>query len=138
MAFLLSIRKMGSKTYRHDSYNEWRRLFQCKKNNFKAKCVEKVNGVGIDLIKFHPKALENKINLRNINGYQAEDFILICVGELNNNKNQRVLINAVNILKYKIPNLKLLIVGDGINKDRYQSLINKLELNINVNLLGVS
>lgn len=61
---------------------------------------------------------------------------MICVGELNNNKNQRVLINAVNILKYKIPNLKLLIVGDGINKDRYQSLINKLELNINVNLLG--
>ncbi|MDO6355735.1 glycosyltransferase family 4 protein [Caloramator sp. CAR-1] len=103
---------------------------------FKAKKIYKVNGVGIDLKKFGPQTQGEKKELRKHYGYKDEDFILINVAELNSNKNQVLLINAINKLKDKIPNIKLLLVGTGPLKEQYEELVKKLNLENYVVFLG--
>lgn len=49
--------------------------------------------------------------MRSQYGYSEKNYILIYPGELSNRKNQAMLIEVVELLKYKIPNLKLLLPG---------------------------
>jgi len=104
---------------------------------FKAKEIKLVHGVGIDLNKFTPQTSERKDQLRKKYGYKKEDFILFYAAELNYNKHQDLLIKVINILKDKIPNLKLLLAGTGPLKDKYQKMINELNLNSYITLLGL-
>lgn len=110
--------------------------FETAKKNFKAKQIELVNGVGIDTHRFTPQSLEKKLMLRKEYGYTEKDFILISVAELNSNKQQDLLINAVYLLKNRIPNLKLLLVGDGELKEHYSLQVSELGLGENVHFLG--
>lgn len=106
------------------------------KKKFKAHKVELVHGVGIDLKKFQPQTDQIKVELRNKYSYNPDDFILIYVGELSYRKHQDVLIKAIDKIVNQIPNLKLLLVGDGDLFDTYQELIIKNNLSKNVELLG--
>lgn len=106
------------------------------KRKFKVKRVEKVNGVGIDLNKFRPQTKGIKLELRKEYNYTNDDFIMIFVGELNTNKNQKQLINSMDLLKEELPNLKLLLVGDGPLRESYEALIKELRLENIVKLLG--
>lgn len=110
--------------------------YKIAKAKFKAKQVVKVNGVGIDTSRFKPQTLANKLKLRKKYGYSEKDFILIFVGELNSNKHQDLLINVVDKLKDKIPNLKLLLVGNGTLEKKYKLLVKTLKLEKNVFFLG--
>ena len=103
---------------------------------FKAKRIEYVNGVGVNLEKFQPQTEELKSRLRKEYGYSDEDFILIYAGELNYNKNQGFLINTVELLKSRIPNIKLLLAGRGELSEEYNKAVNKLGLNDYVEFLG--
>lgn len=100
--------------------------YQIAKEKLRSKKVELVNGVGIDTSRFTPQTLEKKLELRKQYGYSEDDFILIFVAELNHNKHQDLLINAVSVLKDKIPNLKLLLVGKGDLSEQYKQLANEL------------
>ena len=51
--------------------------------------------------------------MRKAEGLSPEDFVILCTGELNENKNQKTLISAAALLKDKIPNLKVLLAGNG-------------------------
>lgn len=98
--------------------------------------VYKVNGVGIDLNKFYPQTKESKNKLRMEYGYTSDDFILIYVGELSYRKNQESLIKSVNQLVQKIPNLKVLLVGDGPLKESYKNLVINLGVQNHIEFLG--
>jgi glycosyltransferase EpsD len=98
--------------------------------------VYKVHGVGVNFNKFKPQTCEKKKDLRKQYGYSDEEFILICVAELNYNKHQDLLINAVSLLKNKIPNIKLLLVGEGSLKEKYKEDVKNLGLEKNINFLG--
>lgn len=106
------------------------------KKKFKAHKVELVHGVGIDFKKFQPQTDQIKVELRNKYSYNPDDFILIYVGELSYRKHQDTLIRMVEILKEDIPNLKLLLVGKGDYYNEYFRLIDSLELDNFVHLLG--
>jgi len=111
--------------------------YECAvKKKFKAGFIKKVNGVGIDLNKFIPQTVEKKKELRKKYGYDENDFILIYVGELNHNKNQGLIINVVDVLKNKISNIKLLLVGDGNLMGQYMNQVKKLNLEEYINFLG--
>lgn len=63
------------------------------------------------------------------------DNFILNIGRLHQQKGQKDLIIAFDMIKDKISQ-KLLIVGDGIEKDNLQSLIDELNLNDRVFLMG--
>lgn len=110
--------------------------FLAAKNKLNVKRSELVNGVGVNIDKFNVISTKKKNNLRTKLGYKEEDYILIYVAELSHRKHQDLLIETVNEIKNEIPNVKLLLVGQGVKQDTYQQMINELGLQNNVNLLG--
>lgn len=106
------------------------------KGNFRAKKIELVHGVGINLKKFSPVDTQQKYEIRTQYKYSKEDFIMIFVGELNYNKHQDILIRVVKELKKDIPNIKLLLVGKGEYYNKYSELIQTLNLEDYIELLG--
>lgn len=103
---------------------------------FKAKEIKMVHGVGVDLNKFEPQTMEKRNLSRKDYGYSEDDFILFYAAELNANKHQDLLINVLNNLKDKMPNIKLLLAGTGSLESQYKEQVNKLDLNKNVEFLG--
>ncbi|MEK4293548.1 glycosyltransferase family 4 protein [Paenibacillus sp. FSL R5-0914] len=115
-------------TINNEDYNIAKKKFRSK--------VMLINGVGINLDEFSIQTLEGKNRQRIDKGYNLDDFILIYVGELSYRKHQDLLIRAVNILKNKIPNIKLLLVGTGEKLEEYKSLSENLDLKDYVEFLG--
>jgi glycosyltransferase EpsD len=105
-------------------------------NSFWAKSVRHINGVGVDLNKFAPQAMESKIKLRKQYGFNNDDFILFFAAELNYNKHQDLLLKVVTELKDKIPQIKLLLAGNGDKKEFYKELAENLNVEKYVYFLG--
>jgi glycosyltransferase involved in cell wall biosynthesis len=80
----------------------------------------------------------NGIDLEKIKGLSPSEMKsdVIFAGRLLPYKNVDVLIKAVAILKEKKPDLSLLIVGDGPEKDRLENLANALGLDDNIRFTG--
>ena len=75
--------------------------------------VAHIHGVGVDETRYHPATPQEQLAMRKAEGLSLEDFVILCTGELNENKNQKTLISAAALLKDKIPNLKVLLAGNG-------------------------
>lgn len=73
--------------------------------------IFKIDGVGVNLSRFHPCTAEEKKALRAELGYAEKDFIITVVAELNRNKNQIMLVKAVPELRQTIPELKIMLIG---------------------------
>lgn len=71
----------------------------------------KIDGVGVNLSRFHPCSKKEKTALRAELGYSEKDFIITVVAELNKNKNQIMLVKSVPELIKVIPNLRILLIG---------------------------
>ncbi|MGE6260637.1 glycosyltransferase family 4 protein [Heyndrickxia sporothermodurans] len=121
----------GIITMNNEDYDLAKKLKLRKKDS-----VYRVNGIGVDLNKFIPITKEMKMDLRKKYGYSDEDFILIYVGELSYRKHQDQLIKAISLLKGKIPNLKLLLVGNGSLLNKYKELAEQLKIESHVEFLG--
>ena len=98
--------------------------------------VEHIHGVGANTDKYFLPTTELKKNLRIEEGYSDEDFICVCTGELNDNKNQILVLKAVSLLVKKIPNLKLILAGNGPKEDYLKNAINEMNLNKHVSMVG--
>lgn len=105
------------------------------RKKFKCKIIH-THGVGVNNKKFTIINDEERLNLRNKFNYNHDDFILICVGELNDNKNQQVIIRSVHELINIIPNIKLLLAGNGPNEIKLRKLVNELKMDRVVDFLG--
>ena len=98
-----------------------------------AKKVEYIPGVGLDIDKFKNCSVDRAENRKEL-GIGEEDIAILSVGELNDNKNHQVVINA--LAKLQNNKLHYLIAGQGENKDKLIKLANDLGLAKNVHLLG--
>ncbi len=107
--------------------------FELAKNKFKAKSVHYVPGVGIDLSRFENVQVDRNAKRREI-GVPEDAFLLLSVGELNENKNHQVIIKA--LAKLNNPNVHYAIAGIGDKKDYLLSLAKELEISENVHILG--
>lgn len=96
----------------------------------------RVHGVGINLQRFAPQSEEQKNHIRKAYNYKVDDFIIIYVGELSYRKHQDLLINSIRLVGKKFSNIKLLLVGDGGYKDKYESLVTELGVEEKVEFLG--
>jgi len=96
----------------------------------------KIHGMGVDLNRFKPISDEQKIIMRKNFGLSPSSFILIYPAELNRNKNQLFLLEVIDRLKTKVPNILLLLVGKGEMFDAYTSIIEQYDISRYVRLLG--
>lgn len=104
---------------------------------FKAKQIKLVHGVGVDENKFNFEMNEQeKEEYRKSLGLSKDDYVLICIGELNKNKNQIMQIEAMRTLVKENSNIKLLLVGKGLLKEFYEQKIQEYNLKENIFLLG--
>lgn len=110
---------------------------RAKKKFKKCKKIEFVHGVGFDSNRFNI-CINNtdKIKLKESLKINDEDIIISYVAELNQNKNQMLLINTIEEINKKQPKYKLLLIGDGPNKNKYIKEIKKSNLEEYVKILG--
>lgn len=95
-----------------------------------------IHGVGVSTARYHLHSAEEKEQLRKNEGLSARDFVVLCTGELNKNKDQKTLIDAALICKNEIPELKILLAGNGPMRDELQALITAGHAEDFVRLLG--
>ncbi len=109
--------------------------FELADSKFKTKVVY-IHGVGANSDRFKLKNLKERILLREEMRYSNKQFLILCIGELNNNKNQETVINALLEVKEHIPDVKLLLAGNGPKEKDLKQLVSELGLNSFVDFLG--
>lgn len=107
--------------------------YERAKSKFKAKRVEYIPGVGIDLEKFNTVEIDRALKRSQL-GLPKDAFVVLSVGELNKNKNHEVVIRA--IAKIDNPDIHYLICGQGQLDGYLRSLSKELGLENQVHLLG--
>lgn len=93
---------------------------------------------GIEVERFYKENIDNKQvkNLRKTLGISIRDFTILFVGRLAEEKNIEFLINSQKRLVEKHNNIKLIIVGDGPDKEKYEKLGKTLGLEDNIIFTG--
>lgn len=99
--------------------------FRLKKPGF----VERIPGVGVDLQRFGKKGITNSQDLVPEGG-----FHIVTAAELNENKNQRVIIEAIHQLPYN--DIYYSICGKGMLEQELRELIADYQLEDRIKLLG--
>ena len=72
-----------------------------------------IHGVGVSTERYHLHSAEKENILRSKEHLRIEDFVVLCTGELNANKDQQTLIHAAALCRDRIPELKVLLAGNG-------------------------
>lgn len=107
--------------------------YELAKRKFKAKEVHYVPGVGVDLSRFENVQVDRAAKRREI-GVPEDAFLLLSVGELNENKNHQVIIKA--LARLNNPNVHYAIAGVGDKREYLLELASKLGVSEQVHLLG--
>ena len=110
--------------------------FKITKEKFHSKKTYYIKGVGIDLNNYSKLSEEKREEKRNVLGITKKNFVISMVADLNFNKNQIQLINAIERLKDKCPDIKAFIIGSGEKGEELQRSINKKGLQNNIEMLG--
>jgi len=75
---------------------------------------------GVDINRFHPQNGKNPLDLRAMLGYKEDDFIVGTTAIFRPEKAYHVLFEGVEKVMPKIPNLKVVICGDGPTKKHFE------------------
>ena len=110
--------------------------YDLARKHFKAGKVVKVNGVGVDLTKFHVASEEEKRAAREALGIKPEQFVMLYPADLSKGKNHPMIFRAMARLKQDYPQLTLLCPGQPILEDEYKSCCEKLGVSSMVHFLG--
>lgn len=111
------------------------RLFRLKKNG----ALYKIPGVGLDTGRFRPLPEEERLAGRRRLGLRDQDFFLVSVGELNENKNHKVVLEALAKMRETnrdISTIRYGICGDGFYRGRMERWIVEMGLKEVVSLYG--
>lgn len=94
------------------------------------------NGLDLDENNFleRNKAREELERMASVN--LQNSFIIGSIGRLSKEKNYEFIINLWPLVKQIKPNAKLIIIGDGPEKEKYQKLIQKIQAGNDIFLLG--
>lgn len=105
------------------------------KKKFRTKVVH-IHGVGVSTERYHPTDETIYHEMWQSERLSDEDFVLLCTGELNKNKDQVTLIHAVAKIKEKVPNLKVLLAGNGPMEQELKTMVSSLGLEEYIRFLG--
>lgn len=102
--------------------------YKLAKRKFKAKRTEYVPGVGVDTLKFSSSFVDKRIKRNELN-LPNDAFVILSVGELNKNKNHKLVIKALSNLGFK-KQIHYVIAGTGKEKDRLIKFAKKCGVNL--------
>lgn len=108
----------------------------CQRYHFHCKEIYNVDGVGVDLSVFQKASQNEKAELRKEYHYNEDDFLLIYPAELTARKNQSLLLESMVKLKEKHQNVRLLLLGRGVNEAVYRETAKELGVNDSVDFWG--
>ena len=110
--------------------------YHLAKNKFNTN-VHYIPGVGINPSKFDINMSKKEINeYRKMLGLNPNDFVMIFPAELSKRKRQLWLINSIKKLLYSHKNIHLLLPGKDSLNGKCKKLIDELNLNNQIHLLG--
>ena len=115
-------------TINKEDYALAKRKFHCR--------VEHIHGVGVDEKRYFPVDNDEKLRLRKEMGYGSDQKLLLCVGELLPNKNQKMAIYAMQKIVKQYYDAILFIAGNGPEKENLENEIKLCGLENNVKMLG--
>ena len=98
-----------------------------------ARKVEYIPGVGVDTKRFSNNTADRLGKCRDL-GISPDTFILLSVGELQERKNHKVVLDA--LAEMQNPNITYLLAGEGELKAGYQRIIDDNHLSDTAKLLG--
>lgn len=97
-----------------------------------------IPGVGTDVMSMQKLSLEERKEIRDKTRKKYDitdkDYLILSVGELTKRKNHQLVIRAIK--KLNDPHLKYIVAGVGVEKANLKKLINSLNLQRQVNLIG--
>ncbi|MBP3038583.1 glycosyltransferase family 4 protein [Bacillaceae bacterium Marseille-Q3522] len=100
--------------------------------HFKASSIRQVHGVGVNTERFQPVSEQRKQKWRREFGCKQDDFLLIYTAEFNHNKNQKFIIETLPYIKKEVPQVKLLLAGEGPLLPECKQLARQLGVEENV------
>ena len=114
------------------------KIYKLFKDKYKFDKNINIIPTGIEVERFFQEKLDKK-NIEELKKnlkITKKDFVLLFIGRLAEEKNIEFLIEAQKNLIEKNKNMKLLIVGDGPDKEKYEDYAKKLGLKDNVLFTG--
>lgn len=105
-----------------------------RSKRFYAKEIKKIDGIGVNLKKFHERSPKSKHNAREKLGINDNSFVILTVAELIQRKNYETALRALE--KSGIENAVYLICGDGILLKDLMVMTLRLGLDKKVRFLG--
>lgn len=96
------------------------------------KKVEYIHGIGINTDRLTPSKEQNDIKKEL--GLAEDDFIVLSIGELNKNKNQKTIIKAMSLMNND--KVHYILCGKGEQLENLQKLTKELQLENQVHFLG--
>ncbi len=114
------------------------KIYKLFKEKYKFEKNIHIIPTGIEVERFYKENVDPKEvdNLRKTLNISKRDFTILFVGRLAEEKNIEFLINSQNELVKKYKNIKLIIVGDGPDKEKYEKLSKDLGLEENIIFTG--
>ncbi len=114
------------------------KIYKLFKEKYKFEKNIHIIPTGIEVERFYKENVDEKEvdNLRKALNLSKKDFTILFVGRLAEEKNIEFLINSQNELVKKYKNIKLIIVGDGPDKEKYEKLSSDLGLEDNIIFTG--
>ena len=100
--------------------------------SFQVKDVKYIHGIGINTTRL--TLGEKKNDIRAELGLEQDDFVVLSIGELNDNKNQRVIIEAIAMLRDS--KIHYVLCGKGDQLESLKKLVTEKRLNQNIHFLG--
>lgn len=116
-------------TINKEDYHRVKSKFHLKPKGF----VTQIHGVGVDMKRFQPRPDMMKRKRMEL-GIPKEAFHIVTAAELNGNKNQKVIIEAIAQLQHK--DIYYTICGKGPNEEGLSQLIAEKHLEKQIKLLG--
>jgi glycosyltransferase involved in cell wall biosynthesis len=107
--------------------------YSIAKKYLHAKKIYYVPGVGVDIDKFSNISKKREQTRKEL-GISDTDFFMLSVGELSVRKNQEAAIKAV--ARVNDSRIKYCLVGQGAKENDFRKMINELEIEDQVKLLG--
>lgn len=103
---------------------------------FVANKIVMVNGVGVDLTKYHVASEHEKQLIRTELHIDPNQFVMLCAADLSKRKNQAMIFRSMAIIKDKYPKMMALMPGQPILKTEYENLCKELGISEMVQLMG--